>query len=432
MNKRSLYGYSEEEYRRFKQYSWRYLLLFATLYCTLYCTRQNLTVGSAMLIRSLNMTKGQIGALSTSLFWMYGLGQFVHGRLSDQFGAEKFVVLSVVGSVAMNYLITLRSAFVYMVVIWGLNGLLQSMAWAPGISMLARWWPKDRHGFATGFTQAASGFGQALASLTVSWALVAFPSLEWKAVFFIPSVVPVLALILYLSFCKTAPSQVGLKDFQEGNSEPAHAQESATDTGNWFGLYRHVLSNRIFLIWCFIIFFIGIARFGLSTWIPLYFVERYRFSITEGILGSLTLPLGMGIGTIVVPSLTDKYCAENRLTAAAISSMIAGISIFGIYYLNPTIEWQLIVTEILLFIAGFCIFAISGTSSSYAADVGGRVYTGTTSGLLSFFAYMGAGLQAAVYGFILDRSSWKVVFLSISLICLFVSFVAMSSIAKKD
>ena len=86
----------------------------------------------------------------------------------------------------------------------------------------------------------------------------------------------------------------------------------------------------------------------------------------------------------------------------------------GIYFLDATQGVQLLLVEALLFLAGFCIYAINGILFAYAADFGGRVFSGTCSGILNFSAYLGAAVQSVVYGFVLDNSGWEIVFLSIA------------------
>ena len=73
--------------------------------------------------------------------------------------------------------------------------------------------------------------------------------------------------------------------------------------------------------------------------------------------------------------------------------------------------------QVLLFIAGFCIYAINGTAWAYATDIGGRVFSATSSGVLNFSAYMGAAIQSFVYGFLLDKIGWFSVFASLAVLC---------------
>jgi sugar phosphate permease len=134
----------------------------------------------------------------------------------------------------------------------------------------------------------------------------------------------------------------------------------------------------------------------------------------SSVASSVILPIGMGIGTWVVPWLTDRFCPNDRMPAAIISAVIGAITTIAIFMLDATQLPQLITIEVLLFIAGFCIYAINGIMFTYATDVGGRVFSGTCSGVLNFSAYMGAAVQSFVYGFVLDNSGWAIVFISIA------------------
>ena len=117
-----VFGYAPGEYAKFRRYAWRYLMLFSVLYCFLYCTRLNLSSAGAAMMSDLGWSKSDFGWLTGALFWMYGIGQFVNGRFSEIVGPAKFVVASVVLSVAANVLLSFQSSRVAMAVIWGLNG----------------------------------------------------------------------------------------------------------------------------------------------------------------------------------------------------------------------------------------------------------------------------------------------------------------------
>lgn len=159
------------------------------------------------------------------------------------------------------------------------------------------------------------------------------------------------------------------------------------------------------------------------TWIPLYFFDVFGIGVTGGLLGSVLLPVGMGVGTLIVPWMTDRWCPKNRLPAVILSSVIGGLAIGCFMLLNPLVLWQMVCIQALLFISGFCIYAINGTAWAYATDIGGRVFSGTSSGILNFSAYMGAAVQSLVYGLILTSIGWTGVFGSLAAFCAFMSLL---------
>ena len=424
-----MFGYTKEEYDRFRNHAWRYLLLFSVLYSFLYCTRLNLSNAGAVMMEGLGWSKADFGILTGALFWAYGIGQFVNGRLSEIVGPAKFVVASVVLSVAANVFMAFQDSLIVMAVIWGLNGYFQSMAWTPGVAILTRWWPGATRGFATGFANAFSGFGQVAAILSVALGFAVFPSLGWRSAFLVSAAFPIVALAAYLVWARTYPSKIGLKEYVEADPARAKIEDEmralVAERGKLYP-YRYVLSNGQFLVWVVIAFIIGLARYGLVTWVPLYFIDKFNVSVTSGLLGAISLPVGMGVGTFVVPWLTDKWCPENRLPAVIFSALVGAVSIGTFLLLDPTNGWQMVCAQLLLFVAGFCIYAINGTAWAYATDIGGRVFSATSSGVLNFSAYMGAAVQSFVYGFLLDKIGWYSVFGSLALLCGLLAVLGLS------
>lgn len=428
-------GYSASEYGKFKKYAWIYLLMFSALYCFQYCSRLNIGSATPYLVDA-GWSESVIGILTGTLFWTYGIGQLINGRLSELVGPSKFIIGAVVLSAAANFLVATQdfNSVVILAILWGVNGFFQSMSWTPGIAALTKWWPGKTRGFAVGFANAFSGFGQVAAYCAVLAAYVWFPQLGWKAGFIIPPCFSLVVLIFFLLSVKTTPSQAGLKDYQEDDGEKIKLEEQMRQIVETKGVlypYKFILSNKKFFIWIVIAFGSGLARYGLSTWIPLYFKQQ-GLSAVASIASSMILPIGMGVGTLVVPWLTDRFCPKDRLPAAVLSAIVGGITTVLIFVLDASQPIQMLIVEILLFVSGFCIYAINGILFTYAADFGGRVFSGTCSGMLNFAAYLGAAVQSVVYGFVLDNGGWGIVFVSIAAFHLLIAVLgAVGSKRKK-
>lgn len=425
------YGYNKAEYKKFTAGAWRYLILFSLLYCAHYCTRLN--IGNAQVYMT-EFSSEDIGMLSSVLFWTYGIGHLFNGRLGEIFGVRRFIILSVLLSVLCNLFMGFQTSIAAMAVIWGINGFVQSMAWAPGVSSLTAWWPGDKRGFATGFANAFSGFGQVVATLMVALGFALLPNMGWRSAFFVPAILPVAMLVIYWIFAKESPKAIGLSDYEEEDKGKAEHEDKMAQILKEKGVlypYIHLLKKPVFWVWIFVVFASGIARYGLVTWIPKYLNETTGLGAVVSLLTSTILPIGMGIGTFIVPALTDKFCPDNRLWASVLSGMVAAVCIIGIAFLNPDSSFQFFLMLLCLFFAGFFIYAINGTVWAYAADVGGRVFASTASGILDFAAYMGAAIQAAVYGSILNAGNWNAVFLSVALFCALIAVVSLVSALKK-
>ena len=406
------FGYTPEEYKKFKVYAWRFLLGFSLLYMCIYCCRLNLSSAMPLMMEEEGWTTAQMGLVTGTLFWTYGLGHLVNGRLGEVFGSNRFVILSVILTCAANILLGFQNSLIMIAILWGLNGYFQSMAWSPGMSAIIKWWPGDTRGFATGFAHAFSGAGQAVCILAVTLAFAIMPDYGWRSAFWIPCIFPIIMIIIYLFVAKTSPSSIGLKEYEEDNPLKRQQEEEMRKIKDAHGPiypYFHLIKNWKFIIWLVVAFITGLARYGVVTWIPLYFMETFGVDIKSGLMSTLVVPLGMAIGTLVVPWLTDRFCPNNRLPAVIVSGLAAAIVVWIFFCIQPGL-----LAEALLFIAGFFIYAINGLCWAYAGDVGGRVFSGTAAGMLDFSAYMGAGCQAAVFGFILLGGGWTTIFVTIS------------------
>ena len=115
---------------------------------------------------------------------------------------------------------------------------------------------------------------------------------------------------------------------------------------------------------------------------------------------------------------------KNRMLVA-LSAAAAAAFVWVFFFLDPRIPVQAVLLEITLFFAGLFIYAIYGVSLVHATDIGGRVFSGTSSGILSFGAYSGAAVQSLLYGFLLETIGWGMVFGSLSLFCLFIAVLGL-------
>lgn len=428
-------GYSQEEYKKFSKYAWIVLMAFSILYCFLYCGRLNLQYTMPAMIAEEGWTELDLGILSSVLFWTYGIGHLFNGRLGEIFGVNRFIVAGMFLSAIANLLIGFQSSLVVIAILWGFNGYFQSMLWSPGIALLTKWWPGEKSGFATGFANAFSGFGQVLAALTVSLAFIIMPGKGWRAGFLTPVVIMVVFAILYIFISKESPVKIGLKEYvdpdEKRNQQDMEMKQLLAEKGKLYP-YIYLFKKWRFDCWLLIIAGSSIARYGLLTWVPTYYVQEFGVDIKDGALGTVLLPLGMAFGTFVIPWISDKLFAENRLPMVIICAAVAGATVFCFMKVEPGV-----LAGALLFIAGFFIYAINGLVWAYATDVGGRAFAGTAAGILDCFAYLGASVQAIYFGSVLTNSgNWTLVFTAIAGVC--IAIIVISIIAgwglnkKKD
>lgn len=427
--KKDFLGYTEPQYKVFVKNSWSVLLAFSILYCFLYCGRQNLSYAIPTMMSEEGWTALQLGVLSSVQFWTYAFGHLVNGRLGEIVGLNRLIVLGMILSAAMNLLIGFQTSLLIIAILWGFNGFVQSMLWSPGMALIANWWPGSKRGFAVGFANAFSGLGSVATAFVVTLSLLVFPSLGWRGAFIGAACIMLLVVIIYPVFGKESPSKVGLPEYIDPDevreSNDNELKEIIENKGKLYP-YKYLLKQWKFDLWIVIIACSSIARYGLLTWIPTYYVEVFQVDIEAGIIGSVVCPLGMAAGALVIPWLSDKVWSQNRLPWVIVSSVASALAVFGFMNAGPGI-----MASMLLFISGFFIYGINSLVWAFATDIGGRVFGSTATGILDCAAYVGASVQAIYFGSVLTNSGdWTLVFACI--VGVLIVMVVAAIFAGKD
>ena len=409
--------------KRFKSYAWLTLLSFGFLYLFFYNGRQNINLVMTQMADGLGTTTSALGVVSSALFWCYAFGQLINGRLGAFFGYKKFMTVGVIGSAAINLLISFQSNLAVITVLWGLNGFFQSMVWSNGVGVINKWWPKAKRGFATGLATFFSGMAQVTTYLCILLCLQLNPEWGWRAAFRFPMLPLVLSLVSFVLFFKTSPSEVGLKELEEDDDRAGAELEAAVRKKGYFYPYKLLFSEPKVIVFCLISAIAGIGRYGLLTWIPTYFIEELGLTIKDGIFSSLLLPFGQACAMFVFPIITDRFLKGKREPMLIIASLVTfcGMLIF------PLIKSQT-AASLMLFVLG--VFAmVTGVIWTIAGDIGGKALSSTVVGVFDWAVYMGAAIQSLLFGFVKDAFGWHSIFVIIGV--LYVILLVLTLAARK-
>lgn len=420
------YGYTSDEFKKFKKYAWLMLLSFGFTYLFFYNGRQNINLVMDLMKEHFSSDLGTIGVVTSALFWCYAFGQLVSGRLGQWIGYKKLMIFGVVASAILNLVISFQNNLWVIAVLWGLNGFCQAMVWSNGIGVLNKWWPKKNRGFASGLATAFSGVAQVVTYLTINLCLALNPEWGWRAGFRFPMIPMVLILIAFVAFFKEKPEDVGLKAFEEEDgAAAAHDAALAADIEKrgFFYPYKLLFSEPKVIVFCLISAIAGIGRYGLLTWVPTYFMDQMNLSVKDGIFSSILLPIGQACAMFVFPFITDKVFKGKREPMLILAAIVAFLGLVTF----PFITSQAPAT-VMLFVVG--VFSmVTGVIWAIAGDMGGRALSSTVVGVLDWAVYMGAAIQATVFGFVKESFGWSAIFITIG--ALYIILLILTLAARK-
>ena len=187
--------------------------------------------------------------------------------------------------------------------------------------------------------------------------------------------------------------------------------------------YKVLFSEPKVIVFCLISAIAGVGRYGLLTWIPTYFTESLGLSIKAGIFSSILLPAGQACAMFFFPFITDKLFKGKREPMLILAAIVtfAGMITF------PFIKTQ-ILASLMLFVVGVSGM-VTGVIWAIAGDMGGRAFSSTVVGILDWAVYMGAAVQASVFGFVKDSFGWPAIFITIG--CLYIILLVLTLLARK-
>lgn len=389
----------------YHQWKWRVLLVYSGFYLFQYMGRFNLSQVAPLAMRDLGIDHQTIGWITALLYWGFMAGDLVHGRLGELYGLRLWVMLGAVGTTLCNWLASFSLSAVTLAVPWFLNGFVNAACWSPGISLLAQWWPRRERGQALGIVGMAAGGAMLLMWWVTGWVGQTF---GWRAAFRYPPLLIGVTGLIYFVLVRDRPSAVGLPEYIEDDQLSGRAEAAGAQHLHGLGPYKRLLSQPQFLLASQVKGLENVVRYGLTTWIPLYYFEASGLQLTSTLLFTQAIPLGYVLAPLCAGIISDRLLRSARRPMVLLSVAVSTLALVGIAVLPPH---NVYLGATLLFIGSFAMSL--SPMAAIAVDLAGRHMSGTASGVLDAHGYFYAGLQALVFGLLLQMSGspWPLVFL---------------------
>ena len=392
----------------YHRWKWQVLVAFCVFYFFVYTGRFNFWPTSPLIKEDLLLTHIEIGVINAMLLWGFMLGDLVHGRLAEAYGLRLWVMLGAILTTIFNWVASFGTSTIGIAIPWAIVGFVNAACWAPAISIISQWWPRRERGIAMGIVGTTTG-----GAMLMMWWLSSFVAAEWgwRAAFRYP---PLIILVLGIAFyfmARDRPADVNLPEYIEDDkvsSEPESVSEAEL---KGLGPYRVLLGNSRFQLACHVKGLENVARYGLTTWVPIYYFEAGGLDITQTILITLLLPLGYLLAPPVSGFISDRLLGSRRRPLVIASCILSAAALVAIALAPPSNMYL----GAALMLWGGIGMGVS-TISAIAVDLSGRRMSGTAAGVLDAHGYLYAGAQALLFSVVLDvaGSPWPLVFLAMA------------------
>lgn len=390
-------GVSGGDVLRYRRWQKRVFAVAWLSYASFYLCRVNIAVALPGIQAEFGWDKGSLGLIGSAFLWMYAAGQLVNGTLGQKADARWFVGTAMLLSAAFSAAFGSVSWMGAMVLLWGLNGWVQSMGWGPIVKTIAAWFGRGRRGRITAFFGPCFVVGHLTAWTVGGWVVAHW---GWRYAFWLPALFFASMGVVWLAEIRSTPEAAGF-DGEEGNGARPELGLRQIFASLWMDP-----RVRWGAITCS---FASMTKDGLVLWAPALLKDALGGSVAQAATGASILPLMGLVGAPLAGWLVDRVFHGEEGSALAWLSLVVALLMGGFFLLRQTgTAWILIG---LLGLCGVSIYAINLILlTSLPLSFGRSGHVAAVAGFLDFASYLGGGFSVLAAGELVDRYSWDAVF----------------------
>ena len=338
------------------------------------CNKSAINVAVIPMSKEFGFDSTQVGMILSSFFASYTVVTLFGGAIADKFGSRPVITTIIVLWSVFTGMTAVAWSFTSLIAIRIVFGASEG-GFVPASSVaIAELYPIEKRGRAKSFLVSAAQVGVAIGTFAVA-AFIA--SVGWRYAFWTYAVVGIIIAVVFWTMSKSD------KRYDKTNSKIKSKQP-----------LRNVL--RIPLVWKLLIiqFAIGTFFFGLSSWLPSYWVQVKGLSMVE--MGALTALASLV--AFVFQNLSgwilDKYLVGREKILICISLAVAGCAVFFMYTAQ-SIE----VALICLTVATTAIAVTSPVVFTLPLKYLPEELIGTGTGIVNFGQQIAGMLSPTIFGY---------------------------------
>ena len=279
----------------------------------------------------------ELSAIIPSCFMLaYGAGQFINGIIGSKIKPKFMIAIGLGGatvcSLAMGLTGMLENGARLMPVIWALNGLFNSMLWAPIIRTITNQMPIERRSSAGTGMNTACSVGAILAYLIPGLLLNAG---SWQFVFYMT------AAILFACFMVWTLGNAFLSKYTKMMDEAcrieraallekADAEAAANNQKKRSRSLPAVIAASGLWVVVFGLFCNGALRDAVETWAPDFLAKQFNMDSSMAAITTVVIPIISLSGTYIANWMNEKYI-RNELYTSCIMFAVAALCIGGLF-----------------------------------------------------------------------------------------------------
>jgi OPA family sugar phosphate sensor protein UhpC-like MFS transporter len=378
-----------ENKKYLKRLQWSVFLSATFGYGLFYVCRLSISVVKKPLVDGNILTENELGIIGSALFFSYAIGKFVNGFIADRVNIKRFMATGLIISSIVNIVLGFSHTFWVFVVLWGINGWVQSLGSPCSVVGLSRWFTDKERGTYYGFFSASHNIGEALTFIATAF-VVSIAGWRWG--FEAAGIAGLAGAVIIVLFMHDSPASKGLLPVMP----PKELEKSTGAT------QLEVLKNPFIWILALSSACMYISRYAINSW-GIFFLENEKAYTTIEASSLIGVSSVCGIiGTILSGVLSDKLFKGNRNVPALLFGVCNTVAI-GLFVFVPGGYFAIDIFSMILFglSIGVLICFLGGLM---AVDIAPKKASGAALGVVGIASYIGAGVQDILSGNLIGDS----------------------------
>lgn len=378
-----------DDEKKLKRLQWSFFISATLGYGLYYVVRMSLNVVKKPLVDGGVLTEQELGLVGSALFFTYAIGKLVNGFLGDRVNITRFMAFGLIVSSLINITLGFSHSFWVFVILWGINGWVQSMGAPSSVVGLSRWYTDKERGSYYGFWSASHNIGEAITFIATA-AVVSVSGWRWG--FGAAGIAGLIGALIILLFMKDSPTSQGLNSVMP-------LKDRAKSAGM---AQKEALMNPYIWILALSSACMYVSRYAINSW-GIFFLENQKAysSVEASSIVAVNSVCGI-IGTVLSGYLSDKLFKGNRVTPAVLFGILNTIAI-ALFVLIPKGYYYIDILSMILFglSIGVLICFLGGLM---ATDIAPKRASGAALGIVGIASYIGAGVQDILSGQLIGDS----------------------------
>lgn len=380
---------------------WREFGLIYIAYMGFLVSRKNYGFWLRPVISELGYAKGQAGLIGSTLEVAYGTCSFLNGVVIDTRSPKQLLIVGLLLSALANVFVAGTEDLSLMVVVWGLNGAVQSVGWPSVTNVFLSWFPDPAaRGVWYSLLSTCQNAGAALVPLLVSASVSVY---GWRAALYAPAVASTLTAVLLGLLLYGSPAAAA-------NAPPStKAKPSPADLA-------HTMRQQVFLnpsLWLMAASYFGcsMVRTCLQDWTSLFLHEAKGLPISTAARCLFLWELGGFAGTFAAGAISDKVFGGRRGPVVCICCALLAPSLLCLLHATSPLVVQLCYLWM-----GVCAFPVHVLLGLFSREVVPPAVSSSAGGFVKMIAQIGGASAGYPLGMLQQKLGWEGVYWCLALV----------------